>query len=112
MTILCESGSLALLVFTFWGKLEPSNKPGKRTGIGPFPPFCPLPQVSLFVLFDTLLLITIESALLWFCVGEFSMELHDVEPKLVTLLHADVKGYSRLIGKDTVRTLGYLNSSF
>ena len=36
------------------------------------------------------------------------MEPHKVERKLAAILHADVKGYSRLIGEDEVATLHVL----
>ena len=36
------------------------------------------------------------------------MEPHRVERKLAAILHADVQGYSRLIGEDEVATLHVL----
>ena len=36
------------------------------------------------------------------------MEAHQVERKLTTILHADVQGYSRLIGEDDAATLRVL----
>src|SRR6266542_3518867 len=38
------------------------------------------------------------------------MEPHRVERKLASILHADVKGYSRLIGEDEVATLRVLGA--
>jgi adenylate cyclase len=38
------------------------------------------------------------------------METHRVERKLAAILHADVKGYSRLIGEDEVETLRVLGA--
>jgi len=38
------------------------------------------------------------------------MEAHRVEHKLAAILHADVKGYSRLIGEDEVGTLRVLRT--
>ena len=38
------------------------------------------------------------------------MEPHRVERRLAAILHADVKGYSRLIGEDEVATLPVLAS--
>jgi adenylate cyclase len=38
------------------------------------------------------------------------MEAHQVERKLAAILHADVKGYSRLIAEDEVATLRVLGA--